>query len=146
MTLTADEVRQQVFRVAFRGYDVEQVDGFLDRLERDLRGGEGPASPAEPVGDTESHSITGRGMRVLQLAEQAAEQLVAEARAEAARLRAELAEQSEREREELERRLRELRDEVDQLQRLEQQHRDRMVALLTEQLHLVRREGLRPVA
>jgi cell division initiation protein len=77
-------VRAQEFRVVFRGYDVAEVDAFLDWVESELTRtaggpGVGPAAPA--TGDPD------RAVRTLLHAERAAEQMLAEAAAEAAAIR-----------------------------------------------------------
>ena len=79
-------VRAQEFRVVFRGYDVAEVDAFLDWIEQELTApaqvpaGAAPARPA-------SAGTPAQAVRTLLHAEQVAEQMVAEAIAEAAAIR-----------------------------------------------------------
>jgi DivIVA domain-containing protein len=84
-------LRAQQFRVVFRGYDVEEVDAFLDWIEEELaRSAAGPhAAVAGPT--AAAHAEAGapaHAMRSLLHAEQIAERVLAEATAEAAAIRA----------------------------------------------------------
>ena len=85
MPIAPAAVRAQEFRVVFRGYDVEEVDAFLDWIEQELthpaEGSHGVA-PADPA-----PADPGRAVRTLLHAERAAEQMLAEAAAEAAVIR-----------------------------------------------------------
>ena len=98
MGMTPADVRAQQFRIAFRGYDVEQVDAFLDRVAAALSDRTAPAAPpmADPAAGATTDSATGataviehpvdvpaRALRVLEAAEHAAEQLVLSARGDA---------------------------------------------------------------
>ncbi|WP_198588620.1 DivIVA domain-containing protein [Geodermatophilus chilensis] len=79
-------VRAQEFRVVFRGYDVEEVDAFLDWIEQDLtRLAQGPDAAA-PV-DPSAAGASAQAVRTLLHAEQAAERMLAEAAADAAAIR-----------------------------------------------------------
>ncbi|MGY1679181.1 DivIVA domain-containing protein [Geodermatophilus sp. SYSU D01176] len=86
MPIDPAAVRAQEFRVVFRGYDVEEVDTFLDWIEQELTApapvppGTAPAGPA-PGG------ASAQAVRALAHAERVAEQLVAEAGADAAAIR-----------------------------------------------------------
>jgi cell division initiation protein len=89
-------LRAQQFRVVFRGYDVEEVDAFLDWIEAEL--GRAAAAPAvvAPVaaapaaGDPAQceAGVSARAARTLLHAEQTAQRVLAEAAAEAAAIRA----------------------------------------------------------
>jgi DivIVA domain-containing protein len=76
-------VRAQEFRVVFRGYDVEEVDAFLDWIEQQLAAPAETAAPADPA----HRGASARAARLLLHAEQAAEQVLAEAADEAAAIR-----------------------------------------------------------
>jgi cell division initiation protein len=71
-------VRAQEFRVVFRGYDVEEVDAFLDWIEQELTAPAG-AAPADPA----PGGASARAVRTLLHAEQ----MLADAAAEAAAIR-----------------------------------------------------------
>jgi cell division initiation protein len=101
VTFAPDEIEAQQFRVMFRGYDVEQVDAFLDRMQQEFtrllaeRGpGTGPVSDGNPsaTSDTPADEAapgpSERALRTLLRAEQMADQTIAEAEAEAAEIRA----------------------------------------------------------
>ncbi len=86
MPIDPAAIRAQEFRVVFRGYDVEEVDAFLDWIEQELsRPAQGPdaPSPAEPA----YGAAYAQAMRTLRHAEQAAERMLAEAAADAAAVR-----------------------------------------------------------
>lgn len=73
-------VRAQEFRVVFRGYDVAEVDAFLDWIEQELTAL--PQLPAGSAPDRPSPAGTPvQAVRTLLHAEQVAEQMVAEAAA-----------------------------------------------------------------
>lgn len=218
MPLTVSDVRSTAFRVVLRGYSVEEVDAFCDRVEEELgrREDGGPPAPGPepaagagtppattattPEGAVGEGGTAARGVRLLAMAEATAERLLAEARqeadatraeadadarrlraeadADARRLRAEaeqaaadhlaaarteaeevlrsargeadalrgeLAERRERHLAGLEARCGELAAEVAALERAEVEHRERMVALLSEQLQVVQPGRLRAV-
>ncbi len=93
MPLTPLDVEHTRFRVAFRGYAVDEVDAFLDRVQSELArllSQEQPASP--PSAGAASGATASEGqeaaLRTLLLAQRTADEAVAEARAEAERLRA----------------------------------------------------------
>ena len=89
MALTPIEVENTQFRVAFRGYAIDEVDAFLDRVQSELArllSEQQPASAAAPdVAGTEGQEAA---LRTLLLAQRTADEAVAEARAEAEQLRA----------------------------------------------------------
>jgi cell division initiation protein len=110
--LTPADIHAQQFRVVFRGYEIGEVDAFLDRLEEELtrlwsasaRGDEVPTGadhrPAPPpaaaaghlgdpaAGGTREDEAASRVLRTLLRAEQMAERTVADAIAEADEIRA----------------------------------------------------------
>ena len=93
MALTPIEVENTQFRVAFRGYAIDEVDAFLDRVQSELArllSAEQPVAaaavaPAPAAGTgTEGQEAA---LRTLLLAQRTADEAVAEARAEAEQLR-----------------------------------------------------------
>ena len=99
MPLTPTDVANKQFRIAFRGYSLDEVDAFLDEVESELsrllrdnaalkeRGGAVPAAspaPAQaaaaPVAPMEGQEAA---LRTLLLAQRTADEAIAEARAEA---------------------------------------------------------------
>jgi DivIVA domain-containing protein len=184
MTLTPADVDALMFPIVFRGYKVEAVDAFLDRLQAELaealpdRPGEtstaavaalDPAAPDdEPSAGTatwtptESDGLAGRetgpaarALRTLTRAEELAEQMMADATAEAdetrvrarveaeeiisaakaesERVEAELQLRSQRELGDLALRTHHLRAEIGRLSRVERQYREALQGLLSEQ-------------
>jgi DivIVA domain-containing protein len=187
--MTPADVDALMFPVVFRGYKVEAVDAFLDRLQSELtemladRPGEAAtAAPAAAAPDegpmavtdtstaTEGDGLAGRetgpaarALRTLARAEELAEQMLADATAEAdetrVRARAEAEEiitaaKDESDRVEAELRLRHqrelgalalhthhLRAEIGRLSRLEREYREALQGLLSEQ-HLLLEQRL----
>ena len=97
MPLTPVEVEQTQFRVAFRGYAIDEVDAFLDRVQAELArllSAEQPASVAAPApaAATEGQEAA---LRTLLLAQRTADEAVAEAQTEAGQLRAAAREEAE---------------------------------------------------
>jgi cell division initiation protein len=101
VTFAPDEIEAQQFRVMFRGYDVEQVDAFLDRMQQEFTRllaerapGTGPVSDgnpsatSDPPADEATPGPSERALRTLLRAEQMADQTIADAEAEAAEIRA----------------------------------------------------------
>jgi cell division initiation protein len=101
VTIAPDEIEAQQFRVMFRGYDVEQVDAFLDRMqqeftrllaEREPGTGPGPdgntSATSDPPADEAAPGPSARALRTLLRAEQMADQMIADAEAEADEIRA----------------------------------------------------------
>ena len=111
MTITPADIEAQQFPIVFRGYKVEAVDAFLDRLQEDLAGTSGagaaqdastapaagaadrpaaeattPTEAEQPVDAEDGHAA--RALRTLVRAEQMAEQVTADASAEAEEIRA----------------------------------------------------------
>ncbi len=99
MALTPIEVENTQFRVAFRGYAVDEVDAFLDRVQSELarllseqQHATAPAQAAAPAAPVPS-AVSGTegqeaALRTLLLAQRTADEAVAEARAEAEQIRA----------------------------------------------------------
>ena len=93
MALTPVEVESTQFRVAFRGYAIDEVDAFLDRVQAELsrlltEQAPAAAAPVAPASASEP-STEGQeaALRTLLLAQRTADQAVAEARAEAEQIR-----------------------------------------------------------
>ena len=91
MALTPIEVENTQFKVAFRGYAIDEVDAFLDRVQSELarllseRSTTAPAPHAAPAAaGTEGQEAA---LRTLLLAQRTADEAVAEARAEAEQIR-----------------------------------------------------------
>jgi DivIVA domain-containing protein len=190
MTITAADIEALRFPLAFRGYNVDAVDAFLDQLQADLtealadHAGE-PATPdsahaanldqtpmphhdpsSSADADSPTTSETGhaaQALRVLQRAEQMAEQVIADAapeaaglrsraqaetekiiasaRAEGGRIDAELHQRREHEVGALLVQKQRLRDEIDRLSGLQREYHDALRALLSEQLRLLERHA-----
>ena len=92
MPLTPIEVEQTQFRVAFRGYAIDEVDAFLDRVQSELArllSEQSSTTPAAPAAPTAAAGTEGQeaALRTLLLAQRTADEAVAEARAEAEQLR-----------------------------------------------------------
>ena len=90
MPLTPIEVEHTQFRVAFRGYAIDEVDAFLDRVQGELARLLSEQSPATVAPAAPSASGTEgqeAALRTLLLAQRTADEAVAEARAEAEQLR-----------------------------------------------------------
>ena len=101
MPLTPTDVANKQFRIAFRGYSLDEVDAFLDEVETELsrllrdnaglKDGAGPSSAlAAPAAAPEPAPRPAQGLegqeqalRTLLLAQRTADEAIAEARAEA---------------------------------------------------------------
>ena len=101
MPLTPTDVANKQFRIAFRGYSLDEVDAFLDEVETELsrllrdnaglKDGAGPSSAlATPAAAPEPAPRLAQGLegqeqalRTLLLAQRTADEAIAEARAEA---------------------------------------------------------------
>lgn len=100
MPIDPAAIRAQEFRVVFRGYDIGEVDAFLDWMEEELTrtagvpasSGEAPSGTDVSVADAgasaEEGSTSSLALRTLVHAERMAEQVLAEATAEAAAIKA----------------------------------------------------------
>ncbi|MGI8536689.1 MAG: DivIVA domain-containing protein [Mycobacteriales bacterium] len=90
MPLTPPDVANKQFRIAFRGYSLDEVDAFLDEVETELsrllcdnaelKNRPAAAPPAEPLRGLEGQEAA---LRTLLLAQRTADEAIAEARAEA---------------------------------------------------------------
>jgi DivIVA domain-containing protein len=94
------DIENQTFRIVFRGYDVLEVDAFLERIQKELArpAGDGPASGDGPPGSGAASARDGdsadpetalpaRALRILRHAEQMADHMLAEAAVEAEQIR-----------------------------------------------------------
>jgi DivIVA domain-containing protein len=158
MPLTPEDVRNREFRTAFRGYNEEEVDGFLDEIEAELDRllkenaelraratavQQAPVAQPQPTGSTGEAEEMLR--RTLLLAQRTADETVAEAKAEAERTvndaRAQASDlvtqartQAEQAVGELQRRKSQLESEIDGLRSFEREYRTRLKAYLEAQL------------
>jgi cell division initiation protein len=175
MTLAPDDIQTQQFRIGFRGYDVKQVDAFLDRVHDELlrqtadrapeEGGAPPGATSpdgEPGAEQFAEAEAGhaaRALRTLLRAEEMAEQVLADATAEAdqirlraqaegeqlladagaekARVEAELQLRRERDIGALVLRRQQLQAEADRLADLERRYRESLQAWLAEHQRLL---------
>ena len=100
MALTPVEVEHTQFRVAFRGYAIDEVDAFLDRVQSELARllSEQAATPAAAAAEPASSGPEGQeaALRTLLLAQRTADEAVAEARAEADQILSSAREEAER--------------------------------------------------
>lgn len=164
MPLTPNDIANKEFSKGFRGYDMGEVDGFLDEVEAELvrllrdnndlrlrgqQGGEAEpaaaggaftpppaAAAAPPVVDAQQAAL-----RTLTMAQRTAELAVSEARAEAEQLlreaREEAAESVARRDTvltELDGRRRQLESQIEELRAFERDYRSRLKAYLQAQL------------
>lgn len=163
MPLTPNDIANKEFSKGFRGYDMGEVDGFLDEVEAELvrllrdnndlrlRGQQGgdaepaaaggaftppPTAAAVPVVDAQQAAL-----RTLTMAQRTAELAVSEARAEAEQLlreaREEAAESVARRDTvltELDGRRRQLESQIEELRAFERDYRSRLKAYLQAQL------------
>lgn len=91
MTLSPTDVEQKTFSTALRGYDLDEVDDFLDQVVATIRdlteqlaaARQAPSTVERPVGPAADESAVGRA---LVAAQETADQIVAEARREAERI------------------------------------------------------------
>jgi DivIVA domain-containing protein len=167
VSITPADIEAKTFPLAIRGYRVEAVDAFLDRLQAELGGvptpaGTAPAADPPPVRhpDAEPEPAPGaRALRTLVHAEQMAEQVVAEANAEADEIRArahaeaqdviaaarvesgrvesELQARRQRELGALMMQAQQLQAETDRLSTLERTYREALQGLLSQQQQLL---------
>ena len=113
MALTAQDVHDRQFRMVRQstGYDIEEVDSFLDEVEAQLRSLQGQLAEARPLagqdatdprtdGGPVGHAASGPGAslveapataaaRILELAQRTADDYLAEAQRQAERIRGE---------------------------------------------------------
>jgi DivIVA domain-containing protein len=166
VSITPADIEAQTFPLALRGYRVEAVDAFLDRLQAELGQVHPAPTPEAPAADLatdpaeEGHgSRAARALRTLVRAEEMADEVLAEATAEAdrtrarsqveagqivaaahaesGRIQAELRLRQEREVGALAEQAHRLRAEIDRLSHLERRYHDALQALLSEQQELL---------
>jgi DivIVA domain-containing protein len=152
--LTPEDVRNRRFKTAFRGYDEEEVDTFLDEVEVELTRllGEGDTlrqrleaaqnqPPPQPVASEAEEMLR----RTLLLAQRTADETVAGAQADAERIKTEAAEQAQATLQaaqaqaaasigDLERRRQALEQHIEGLRAFEREYRTRLKAYLESQL------------
>ena len=165
MPLTPADVANKQFKISFRGYSLDEVDGFLDEVEgelgrllrenNDLRIGR-PAGPAfseasAPVQQAAAPVALAPGegqeaaLRTLLLAQRTADEVVAEARGEAATIVAEAQRHADGVEAEIaarisaamggvDQRKRELEQQIEDLRAFEREYRIRLKAYLEGQL------------
>ncbi len=146
--MTPEEVRLKEFHQRLRGYDEDEVDAFLDEVEHELgrliadnanlrerlaHGGGGGGTPT--VTNIAASSETEEMLRrTLLLAQQSADETVATARAEAARLIEEARATAQHVVGDLEQRKQALEQQVEALRMFEREYRARLRAYLEAQL------------
>jgi DivIVA domain-containing protein len=161
--LTPTDVANKQFKITFRGYSLDEVDSFLDEVEgelgrllrenNDLKGGHPAAPPvfqapvavpppAAPLAPGEGQEAA---LRTLLLAQRTADEVVAEARAEAGKIVSDAQSRADNVDSEiasritaamggLEQRKRELEVQIDDLRAFEREYRTRLKAYLEGQL------------
>ena len=168
MTLTPQDIENQVFKERFRGYDPEEVDAFLDRVSEQLSKLAGERDEAiARAEDADRRATTTAGeqeqllSRTLLTAERTAEQTVTQAQAEAEQTREDARVEAEQVREEarseaaeLRRRAEEdareeleaahaaadrVRQAIAELRSFREDYRDRVEAVISEQLSVIDR-------
>ncbi|HVM00259.1 MAG TPA: DivIVA domain-containing protein [Egibacteraceae bacterium] len=156
--MTPDDIERQVFKERFRGYDQDEVDRFLDRVstrieeltrERDALAEKVGALERQTEEAGESGSLL---QRTLLAAQRTADETVAEAREqaertleEARREAHEIIADAEQRAGEHERRAQEVLDHVrravEDLSRFRSEYRERVEAVIAEQLAMLDRAG-----
>lgn len=161
MTSISDMIRGKQFRLALRGYAVDEVDAFLDQLVVTLAADALAVDGWSAVGDDPAATAA---LRILRHAEQTADGLLSEAAAEAeaiiaaaraqadellsathdevAKHRDEAVLQQRRDIQALERRHRELCAETERLTELEHAQREQLEAVLRQQLRQLSRSAI----
>jgi DivIVA domain-containing protein len=166
VSITPADIAAQTFPIALRGYRVEAVDAFLDRLQGELGQAHPAAALEAPAADLATDPAgegpgthAARAVRTLVRAEEMAEEVLAEATAEADRTRArsqveareivaaahaesgridaELRLRQEREVGALAEQAHRLRAEIERLSHLERRYHDALQGLLSEQQELL---------
>lgn len=101
MALTPIDVQQKTFGTALRGYDLDEVDDFLDEVVTSLKGYEQRLAEAQERISGLEAELAGKGdsesaiSRALVAAQRSADMIVEEAKAEADRILADARKQSE---------------------------------------------------
>lgn len=147
MALTPDEIEQHTFRERFRGYDPDEVDAFLDRVVGALRALERERDAAIAARD-EAQQQAGESETLLRdtlvNAQRTAEQTLADARADADRIRQRAHEQAERIVVDARGRARDVADAVEELVGVHERLRESIRAVLAEHADLLDRPGQLP--
>jgi cell division initiation protein len=147
MPLSPEDVERQVFKEKIRGYDMEEVDAFLDRVvermreleaERDRAAHEVRASVAGAE-DTDDADLL---RRTLVTAQRAADQTLADARSEADRVLSEARFEAAREREQLQEEAEELGRAVEDLKRFRQDYVERVRTVINDHLRVLQEREL----
>lgn len=155
MSLTPQDVRDQKFRERRKGYDVDEVDAFLERVTQELAAlldeREALRARAARSGEEPNELLA----RTLVTAQRAADDTLAEARAEADRMLDEARATAERTIAESEQQVAAERADLDveservaraaaSLARFRDEYRGRVKAVIAEQLALLERAGELP--
>jgi DivIVA domain-containing protein len=155
VTLTPQDVRDQRFKERFKGYDVEEVDAFLERVmealgalhaERDAlreRAEAGAEEPSELLART-LMTAQRAADETVESARSEAERILAEARSRAAQLLDEAQQRIEAERAVLDNESARVARAAESLVRFRTEYRTRVQAVIAEQLALLDRAGELP--
>lgn len=147
MSLTPADVERKTFKERFKGYDMDEVDAFLDRVVGRLQELEEANAELQrraqqvsaPSGESEQLI-----QRTLLTAQRTADETVARAEAEAERLRASAREAAERERERLRDEAEALVRSIDELKAFRSRYLEQVRAAIEGQLGALEREGSIP--
>lgn len=159
MSLTPETIEQQLFTQRFRGYDQQEVDQFLDRVSDQLAQlAQERDELAARVAELEQASKTsGEAEKLLQRtlvaaqrtadetvhdARSTAEQTIADARAEAEEILASARRDAAAQQEHAKAVADRIHQAVDELARFRSEYRERLEALLSEQLAILDRTDL----
>lgn len=156
MSLTPEDVKEQKFREKFKGYDVDEVDAFLeqvmhalseltderDALRRQLEESEGE-EPNELLART-LMTAQRAADETLAAAQAEAEQVLADARSRAARTLDEAQQRIESERAALDAESSRVARAAESLTSFRSEYRSRVQAVIAEQLALLERAGELP--
>jgi cell division initiation protein len=157
MSLTPEDVQEQKFKERFKGYDIDEVDAFLERvmhaiaelrderdaLRRSLDEGGRTEEPSELLARTLMTAQRAADETVA-AAHGEAERLLADARAESTRIEEDARDRVERERAELHAESTRVARAAESLARFRTEYRSRVQAVIAEQLALLDRAGELP--
>lgn len=147
MPLAPEDIERQVFKEKIRGYDMEEVDAFLDRVvermrelqaERDRLAQEIGAGSTGVGGEEDADLLR----RTLVTAQRAADQTLADARDEAERVLSEARFEAAREREQLQEEAEQLAGAVEDLKRFRQDYVERVRTVITDHLRVLEERAL----
>jgi cell division initiation protein len=158
VTLTPDDIEQQVFKEKFRGYDPDEVDRFLDRVSATLTaiGAEreellrrvryleqeaGEAAEAERLLKRTLLTAQKTADEIVTEARQTADATLERARAQAEQLVAEARRQTLAEQERLQAEEERLLRAVGELQRFRSEYHERVRGVIAEHLSLLEQSG-----